>query len=191
MKQCSIDRCENAVTARGWCAMHYQRWQKHGDPLGGGAKYTDPEGAFLARTEPLVGDPGCIVWTGGLDGGGYGHMWDSGKLVKAHRYAWEREHGPIPDGKVIDHTCWERSCVNTDHLRLATVSQNNSYIRGARSGRKHDLPRGVTRSGRRYRAQVQHNGTEHYLGTFETAELASAAAQTKRAILFGEFAGRA
>ena len=55
----------------------------------------------------------------------------------------------------------------------------------------HDLPRGVTPNGRGYRARVGLNGTDHYLGTFDTVESASAAAEAKRALLFGEFAGRA
>lgn len=29
---CSINSCGRAVRARGWCAMHYTRWNKHGDP---------------------------------------------------------------------------------------------------------------------------------------------------------------
>ena len=31
-KLCSVDGCERPVKARGWCAMHHQRWLKHGDP---------------------------------------------------------------------------------------------------------------------------------------------------------------
>lgn len=30
---CSIEGCDGAVRARGWCSKHYQRWKKHGDPL--------------------------------------------------------------------------------------------------------------------------------------------------------------
>lgn len=191
MKICSVDGCEKGgKIVRGWCHMHYTRWREHGDPLGGNERFATPEDAFLARTEPLLWS-GCIIWTGALDGGGYGRLHVNGRLVKAHRWAWEREHGPIPDGMFIDHTCWERACVNPGHLRLATRSQNNAYLSGARSGRIHDLPRGVYLNGRRYLARVGHNGKLHHLGTFGTVEEASAAAETKRRILFGEFAGGA
>lgn len=170
--------------------MHYTRWRTHGDP-DATLSHTDPEGAFLARTEPIVGDPGCIIWTGATNRDGYGRLRVNGRMVYAHRYAWEREHGPIPDGMVIDHRCFERSCVNAEHLRPATVSQNNANRSGANKGRKHDLPRGVTRQGRGYTARVQQDGQDHYLGMFGTPEEASAAASEARRIHFGIYAGNA
>lgn len=191
MTTCSIDDCEREHYARGWCRMHYRRWKAHGNPLGGNERYATPEEAFLARTEPIVGDPGCIIWTGGTISGGYGSHRVDGRMVLAHRYAWEREHGPIPEGMEVDHICWERSCVNPEHLRLATRSQNSANRSGAHVGRKHDLPRGVYRNRRGYSAKVTVGGVPHHLGTFRTVEEASAVAQTKRAILFGEFAGGA
>ena len=189
MTTCTIGDCEKPSRTRSWCNMHYQRWLKHGDPLGGSERFATPEEAFLARTEPLLWS-GCIIWTGALDRGGYGMLHANGRTVPTHRYAWEQINGPIPAGMVIDHTCWERSCVNTDHLRLATRAQNNSNLSGVRKNGA-GLPRGVYRHGRGYSAQVRHNGAPHYLGTFETVEEASAAAQAKRAILFGAFAGGA
>ena len=191
MKTCSIEGCSNRHYARGWCGLHYRRWRAHGDPLATLAYRDDPEAAFLARTEPLVGDPAHIIWTGAVDGSGYGRLRVNGRVVSAHRYAWERVNGPIPDGLILDHTCYERSCVNVDHLRLATRQQNTQSRSGATPGRIHDLPRGVYRSGRGYMARVVHNGTPHHLGSFGTVEEASAAAQNKRALLYGEFAGRA
>ena len=188
MKTCSIDGCESEHYARGWCGAHYQRFRKHGDPLGGGERYATPEEAFLAR---VAWDGEHLIWIGAVNGGGYGSLSVNGRMVKAHRYAWQRERGPIPDGMVLDHTCWERACCNVDHLRVATPQQNNAYLSGAHGDRKHDLPRGVYRRGRGYQAMVGHNGTRHHLGMFSTPEEASAAAQTKRALLFGEFAGGA
>ena len=32
---CSLEDCGLSVLARGWCAAHYQRWSRHGDPLAG------------------------------------------------------------------------------------------------------------------------------------------------------------
>ena len=190
MKTCSIDGCEKGgKIARGWCPMHYNRWRKHGDPLGGGERFATPEEAFLARTEPIVGDPGCLIWTGATDGNGYGALRVNGRMVKAHRWAYEREHGPVPDTREVDHMCWNRACCNVDHLRLATRQQNMQNRSGAMPGR--GLPRGVHRHGRGYSAEVRHSGQFHYLGTFSTPEEASSAAQAKRAVLFGEFAGGA
>ena len=188
MKTCTIDGCESGgQLRRGLCTMHYNRWRRHGDPLAT-LTYATPEEAFLARTEPLLRS-GCVVWTGALNRCGYGMLHVNGRMVRAHRYAWERINGPIPAGMVIDHACHERSCVNTDHLRIATPSQNQQNRSGVRKGRVHDLPRGVTPSGRGYRAQVTVGGVLHHLGTFDTVEEASAAAQAGRAELFGEFAG--
>jgi hypothetical protein len=30
---CTIEECEKPILGRGWCSMHYARWQKYGDPL--------------------------------------------------------------------------------------------------------------------------------------------------------------
>lgn len=40
---CSVDGCGARVECRGWCGKHYQRWLRHGDPLGGHQyrKHTD------------------------------------------------------------------------------------------------------------------------------------------------------
>lgn len=37
---CSVDGCERQVQARGWCQMHYARWQRHGDPGDAAPRHT-------------------------------------------------------------------------------------------------------------------------------------------------------
>jgi hypothetical protein len=71
---------------------------------------------------------GCWVWTRGLSGGGYGHCWDNGSPVLAHRYSFERAYGPIPNGLHIDHLCRNRRCVRPDHLEA--VSHKENVLRG-------------------------------------------------------------
>ena len=168
--------------------MHYQRWLRHGDPRGGGpAHYSTPEEAFAARTERRGK---CLIWTGAKDNTGYGRLQVNGRLATAHRYAYEEAHGPIPDGMVIDHICHKRTCVNVDHLRLATRQQNSANRSGVRGFRKHNLPRGVYPNGPKYMATVGHLGVSYYFGTYATPEEASAVAVRARHDLFGEFAGR-
>lgn len=163
------------------------RWKRHGDPLADKARHSDPEDSFADK---VAWDGEHLIWLGGSRGGGYGAIRINGAKEGAHRFAWQQAHGPIPEGMWVDHTCYTPACVLPDHLRLATRQQNRQNLSGAHRGR--DLPRGVyrTRSGR-YEAQVRHNGIAHQVGTFDTPELASAAAQIERAILFGEFAGGA
>jgi hypothetical protein len=47
-------------------------------------------------------------------------------LLTVHRAVWMYLNGPIPDDMVVDHTCFERRCVNPSHLRLLTRSENAS-----------------------------------------------------------------
>lgn len=51
----------------------------------------------------------------------------------AHRAAWFRKNGPIPDGMVIHHECGNRQCVNVDHLRCLTNLEHNRIHNNAES----------------------------------------------------------
>lgn len=73
----------------------------------------------------LVSADGCWVWTGSLNSGGYGrHSLPGRRVVPAHRFAYERAHGPIPDGLHIDHLCRNRACVNPAHMEVVTNTEN-------------------------------------------------------------------
>lgn len=79
----------------------------------------------------LPGPDGCLIWHGARSASGaygrstYGNFWLSrGRFVRAHRYAWERVHGPIPRGFHVHHKCRNRLCVNVEHLEPMRAPQN-------------------------------------------------------------------
>lgn len=74
------------------------------------------------RDQAYTGD--CIVWTGTLSSTGYGCLSIENVPVLAHRYAYERVYGPIPQGLEIDHLCRNRACVNLAHLEPVTCKVN-------------------------------------------------------------------
>ncbi len=93
----------------------------------GERRYKTPEESFDARIAKA--DTGCWLWTGHIGRNGYGVIGIGGrKLAKAHRFAYERFIGPIPDGMQLDHLCRVRHCVNPTHLE--PVSNRENVIRG-------------------------------------------------------------
>ena len=66
----------------------------------------------------------CIIWTGSVDGRGYGRLWRDGKHHRAHRVAYAAVYGPIPVGLVIDHLCRVKLCVNPTHLEAVSHGEN-------------------------------------------------------------------
>jgi len=54
MKVCTIEGCCKPARTRGWCATHYQRWVRNGDPnvvLKTGSKPGRPPGGARRATE--------------------------------------------------------------------------------------------------------------------------------------------
>lgn len=42
----------------------------------------------------------------------------------AHRVAYEKHHGPIPEGQHVRHLCNNSLCVNPSHLAIGTNHEN-------------------------------------------------------------------
>ena len=81
-----------------------------------------PEERFDAKW--AASPAGCWDWTATLDRCGYGRFWVSGRMVKAHRYAYERWVGPLDPNLTIDHLCRNTRCVNPAHLEEVTRVEN-------------------------------------------------------------------
>lgn len=93
---------------------------------------------------------GCVEWAGRRDRDGYGRL--GGHL--AHRLAFESEVGPIPDGHHVDHLCFNRACVNPDHLEAVTPTENQRRAAARKTHCKHGHPYSpentYTNRGKRY-----------------------------------------
>jgi hypothetical protein len=66
----------------------------------------------------------CWIWRGGQSGNGYGRLSHDGRVHGAHRWFYEREHGPVPEGKFLDHLCRVTLCCNPAHLEPVTHTEN-------------------------------------------------------------------
>ncbi|MEO7118432.1 MAG: HNH endonuclease signature motif containing protein, partial [Candidatus Limnocylindrales bacterium] len=93
-------------------------------PSDGRVSRTSATSRFWRKVTPVAQQGWiCLVWTGSL-ANGYGRFWLKGRLVPAHRLAWEMANGPIPSGMQLDHLCRMRSCVRPDHLEPVTQREN-------------------------------------------------------------------
>lgn len=136
-RTCSISGCERRHEARGWCTTHYAKWKRTGDPLHVdpvyALRYEPVEARFRAKVEELPS--GCWRWTANCQkrkgAPAYGLFKTGGVNMFAHRWAYEQWIGPIPNDRQIDHYrfpqdgCIGPVCVNPEHLRPATIRENN------------------------------------------------------------------
>jgi hypothetical protein len=84
--------------------------------------------------EPFADSPvpgKCWVWTGCLNGRGYGCVSVDGVISLTHRVAFVAYKGCIPDGYHVDHRCYNRRCCNPAHLDAVTPKVNAERSRPA------------------------------------------------------------
>ena len=76
------------------------------------------------KTPGLGPDGECWEWIAGKNGVGYGMFRVDGKVILAHRVAYELYCGPVPKGKIVRHRCDNPPCCNPSHVLLGTVQDN-------------------------------------------------------------------
>jgi hypothetical protein len=80
-------------------------------------------GHLRSLTKPSA-ETGCWIWQGGKTAAGYGKARLHGRQVYVHRVMYEAAHGFIDAALTIDHKCYQRDCINPDHLDLVTMAEN-------------------------------------------------------------------
>lgn len=70
----------------------------------------------------------CHIFQGSINWDGYGsvtvRVGDLKTTRGAHKVAWERENGPVPEGLEIDHLCRVRRCIRPGHMEPVTHAEN-------------------------------------------------------------------
>lgn len=151
---------------RALCRKHYSRWQRHGDATAvtrRSFEYTgDMETDFWKLVDTKGGDVDeCWPWLGTVSVHGYGVF----QHAVAHRIAYQLIRGPIPEGKLIDHTCHDprtcaggedcphRRCVNPFHGEAVTHVENVAPHRSS-NGRPVDDGCAIDGCDKRYVAEI-------------------------------------
>lgn len=134
-------------------------------------------------------ETGCHVWLGATSHG-YGRIGLGGRgegTGATHRFIYEAEVGPIPEGMDLDHRCHNRRCCNPEHLRVCTRKENLENHQGsARADNASSGVRGVHwhAAAGRWRVRVGHRGHYYSGGLFADLAEAEAAAIQLRIKLF-------
>ena len=115
---CLVKKCNEAISAKGFCKKHYARLIRTGRTT---LKTTKERLLEKCVPEP---NTGCWLWTEYCNEWGYGRLRVNGKKMLAHRASWETFIGPIPDGLRVCHHCDTESCINPDHLFTGTDKDN-------------------------------------------------------------------
>lgn len=142
---CSIPECGNKHYCRGFCAGHYSRWHRFGDPHAE-VRPIAPRGEaarFFKETVLTYTGAECLIWPYGKSRG-YGIMHVNGETKLVHRLACEHRNGPPPTPKYeASHICGKgnHGCVSPSHLvwkthagNMADTLQHGTHSRGERHG---------------------------------------------------------
>lgn len=165
--------------ARGWVKGQPKRYVMGHNNRG---NFGNPITSDSWREEDRGFRTPCHIWQRCVQANGYGRTCLQGRVMYAHRAAWIVANGPIPEGRVIDHECFQPACVNPEHLRLATRAENAQHRSRFPSwaSSKH---RGVcwVKRLRKWQAFCTIEGRYIDLGRYDSEEEAAAVASDYRA----------
>jgi hypothetical protein len=140
---CKVAECNQPVKNRGWCNAHYLRWQRHGDPLGGGVRRDGTIIKWLREALNYKGSD-CLIWPFARNSvNGYPVAYVDGAVLLVSRHICILAHGEPPPRNVARHSCGngKGGCVNPNHLMWGTKKEDvqdaidaGTFPRGETSG---------------------------------------------------------
>lgn len=75
-------------------------------------------------TKFIPDENGCWIWQKEFNSTGYGRYVIKLKKFLAHRFSYELHKSSIPNKMCVLHICDNPKCVNPDHMKLGTQSDN-------------------------------------------------------------------
>src|SRR5262245_17984064 len=69
-------------------------------------------------------ESGCMLYTGAVNEKGYPRISYQGKMRIGSHLVYEMWYGALPEECEIDHTCYNRRCLEKTHLRPLTHKEN-------------------------------------------------------------------
>lgn len=127
--------------------MHYKRLQINGYVGEAKPKWESMNSKSIVSIKNRLfkninkDNAGCWLWTGAIDGGGYGSLRFNRKVEKVHRIsAYVFFDFDLSSDKQILHHCDNPLCFNPEHLYIGDTSKNMKDRRNRdRAGANHKL----------------------------------------------------
>lgn len=125
MSRCSCGRgcsMEGKRSHARWASDACREWKKRRDRGLKSVVGRPQQEAW--REEDRGFETPCHIWLLAVNRQGYPTVSRDGKTRRAHKWRYEKEVGPVPEGRELHHRCEVILCVNPDHQQPVTRTEH-------------------------------------------------------------------